>query len=283
MTTGAPPTFAVVVPVYNEGDHLASVIGSALEQSLPPVEVIVVDDGSTTLPDAVLVEAASLGATVIRSPHNGGPAAARNRGAENASASWLVFVDADSMLEDDALETFRDAITPDVGLVRAGCSLRDFPETNQHGFLPGTFAVRRSIFVEIGGYDEVLRFAENTELEWRIIGAMERLGLIAARRDHRTVVLREVGMARNYDAHRRYAAVHILDKHADWLSRDHEERARYESIVAVNAMRTEEWAMARRYAWRAVRSAPSNPKHAARLVVSLSGPLGGRWWIRRGT
>lgn len=84
---------AAVIPAYNRAHMLECALVSALAQRpLPPVEIIVVDDGSD---DDTAAVAARLGATVIRHPRNQGLAAARNTGLEAATCDWVAFLDSD--------------------------------------------------------------------------------------------------------------------------------------------------------------------------------------------
>ena len=87
------PAISAVMPAFNAERFLAEAIRSVLAQSLPPVEVIVVDDGST---DSTGEIARSFGEPVrcIRQ-QNAGPSAARNRGIREARGEFIAFLDAD--------------------------------------------------------------------------------------------------------------------------------------------------------------------------------------------
>jgi glycosyltransferase involved in cell wall biosynthesis len=89
------PRISVIIPVYNGDRYLAEAIRSVLNQTLPPDEIIVVDDGSTD-DTAALVR--SMGAPIrYCRQSNHGPAAARNRGLELARGEILAFQDADDL------------------------------------------------------------------------------------------------------------------------------------------------------------------------------------------
>ena len=92
---------SVVIPAYNAEEWVARAIRSALAQSAPPREVIVVNDGST---DRTAEIVGSFGECVqMVSQENRGLSAARNVGAGRASGSYLYFLDSDDELEQDAL------------------------------------------------------------------------------------------------------------------------------------------------------------------------------------
>lgn len=95
------PSYAVVIPSYNAAASIRRCIRSVFAQSLPPKEVIVVDDCSTDNSVAVFAslteEFASSAARLIfiTLERNSGPAAARNRGMARATATHVAFLDSD--------------------------------------------------------------------------------------------------------------------------------------------------------------------------------------------
>ena len=105
-----------IVPVYNGERYLAESIDSILAQTYRPVEVIVVDDGSTDRSGEV---ARSYGEPVrcVRQA-NAGPAAALNRGIEEASGELLAFLAADDLWAKDKLGRQIDVLAsnPELGL-----------------------------------------------------------------------------------------------------------------------------------------------------------------------
>jgi glycosyltransferase involved in cell wall biosynthesis len=166
-------TVSVVVAAYNEEAHIPRLIASLRGQSLPPNEVIVIDDGST---DSTAPIAESGGASVIQTEHRG-PAHARNVGARAASGDILVFLDGDMAAAPEfvdrvtapirgkpqAVGTFSKEIyigNPENQWARCYAVIRRlaFPR-----LLPPEFpnrwanyrAVRRADFLAVGGYDDV--------------------------------------------------------------------------------------------------------------------------------
>src|SRR5690348_130160 len=91
---------SVVITTYNHARFLGEAIESVLAQTVPPFEVIVVDDGSTDDPAAVVRRYPQL--RLIRQ-RNQGLAAARNTGWRASGGSYLVFLDADDRLLPNAL------------------------------------------------------------------------------------------------------------------------------------------------------------------------------------
>lgn len=96
------PAVSVVIPTYNRADLLGDAIASALAQTVPPAEILVVDDGSTDDTPGVV---ASFGGPVrhIRQ-ERAGQSAARNFGASLASGEFIAMLDSDDLWEPLKLE-----------------------------------------------------------------------------------------------------------------------------------------------------------------------------------
>jgi glycosyltransferase involved in cell wall biosynthesis len=109
-------TISVVIPAYNAAHFLPRSLASVFAQTLPPNEVIVVDDGST---DHTSEVADALGARVIRQ-ENRGLAAARNTGIQNASGEWIALLDADDSWLPEKLARQAALIQPEVVFVYTG-------------------------------------------------------------------------------------------------------------------------------------------------------------------
>jgi succinoglycan biosynthesis protein ExoO len=102
----ADSSVTVLIPAYNAAPFLHRAVRSALDQTCPPMEVIVVDDGST---DDTAEVARKLGLAdprvrVICLPENVGPAKARNTGLNLAGGEWVAVLDADDAFMPERLE-----------------------------------------------------------------------------------------------------------------------------------------------------------------------------------
>jgi glycosyltransferase involved in cell wall biosynthesis len=98
-TVSGTPRASVVIPTYNAERYIAAAVRSALDPSLPDVEVLVVDDGST---DRSVAEARAIDdprVTVITIPASGGPARPRNIGIRRARAPYVSLLDSDDLLK----------------------------------------------------------------------------------------------------------------------------------------------------------------------------------------
>jgi glycosyltransferase involved in cell wall biosynthesis len=102
---GITRAVSVVIPAYNEGNHVAAqvtAVREVLARSSWPFEIIVVDDGST---DRTAAEADSTGARVLRRPRNRGYGAAIKLGIRHAKHDWILITDADGTYPVEAIPT----------------------------------------------------------------------------------------------------------------------------------------------------------------------------------
>ena len=180
---GQDDRVAVVIPCYNQGRFLGEAIDSVLAQRHRRLEVIVVDDGSTD--DTARVAAKYSSVRYVRQA-NAGPSAARNRGVQETTSEYLLFLDADDRLLDRAVETLLAWLRP-----RPDCAFvsgdhryidvdgrvveewsrpvvesdhyRRLLEGNYVGML-GTVLFRRAAFEIAGGFDTTLPSCEDYEI-----------------------------------------------------------------------------------------------------------------------
>lgn len=197
--SGRPPRVSVVMPSWNAAPTIRQAIGSVLDGSFQDVEVIVVDDGSTD-DTAASVEAFGAPVRLLRQHPRRGPSAARNRAIQEARGELVAFLDADDLWHPDKLRhqiTHMDA-APDVGLVYTNVwntdgdtflpmnrSARRVARTGdvyealfQENFIvTSTVLVRRSVLVDVGGFDESLTISEDFDL-WLRIARGHRVGFV---------------------------------------------------------------------------------------------------------
>lgn len=190
---GAKPRLSVIVPVYNMRQDLIKCL-DALEQSqMRDFQLIIVDDNSGDGSDKVAQLRCD---DFIRQERNGGQAVARNRGAQYARADLLFFLDADVLVEPDTLERILDVFENEPDISAAFCSYQpdtparnfvsqyknllhhythQFSNRDAATFCGGFGAIRRELFVEIGGFDESHRAMEDVELGYRLHKAGHRI------------------------------------------------------------------------------------------------------------
>ena len=99
----------VLIPAYNEAEMIADTIRSVQQQTMPPDEIIVIDDCST---DNTAAVARACGARVVQPPHNtGSKAGAQNYALARVRTEFVMAIDADTTLAPDAIEQLASAMT----------------------------------------------------------------------------------------------------------------------------------------------------------------------------
>jgi glycosyltransferase involved in cell wall biosynthesis len=101
-------TISIVIPCYNAAPYVGKAIDSALKQTQPPLEIVLIDDGSMD-GSAEIGEGFGKSVRVIRQK-NRGAAAARNRGLEEIMGDYVLFLDADDFLAENALKHLSGAV-----------------------------------------------------------------------------------------------------------------------------------------------------------------------------
>ena len=166
---------SVVIPVFNGERFLREAVESVLAQKHSPLEVIIVDDGST---DNTATVARNLPETV-RYLHqtNQGPAAARNRGIEQAQGALIAFADADDLwppaklelqlpylIKDPAIEIIMGRIQQ-VLLSETVDGQTRAEESGDPAFSVnlGCAVIRKSVFDRVGLFDETMRYSEDVD------------------------------------------------------------------------------------------------------------------------
>ncbi len=191
---------SVILPTYNRASRLKRAVRSIQEQTLPPRELIVIDDGSTDNTAAIvsgLAENSPFPIKLIRRK-NSGAAAARNRGICAARFPYLCFLDSDDWWLPHKLERqfaamrqhsqFPVSHTREIWYRRGVRVNQKKKHDPPHGdiFLPSlrmcmvgmsTIMVKREIFARFGLFDEQLPCCEDYDL-WLRIGAKEQFLLI---------------------------------------------------------------------------------------------------------
>lgn len=177
------PRVSVIIPSYNQGEYLEAAIRSVLCQDYPNLECLVLDGGSQDESAEIITHYQSALA-YSRSQPDAGQSAAVNEGAQNATGSIMSFLNSDDMLAPGAIATAVEALSaaPEIMLVHGHRILIDAKDqvagwTHSAPFDPKhtlytinseTAYWRRSIYEELGGFNESLRFALDLEFFCRI-------------------------------------------------------------------------------------------------------------------
>jgi glycosyltransferase involved in cell wall biosynthesis len=200
LPPGPVPTFSVITPAYQAADFIGRAVESALNQTMPPHEIIVCDDGSTDdLAGALATYRDRI--TLLRIEH-GGAASARNAAARVSSGEFLAFLDADDAFLPNHLEDLGKLASarPDLDILMTGTyrelngrivgrgrGPKDFVVKNQPlGILRSNFismassAVRRQRLLDVGGFDQATAPSEDRDLWVRLLLDGSRAGFVPA-------------------------------------------------------------------------------------------------------
>ncbi|MBD2084112.1 glycosyltransferase family 2 protein [Trichocoleus sp. ST-U3] len=214
---------SVIIPVYNGEKFLSEVIFNVKTQEYQPLEIIIVDDGST---DGT-AEVAAQFKNSIRYVYqdNSGPAAARNRVLSIAKGDAIAFLDVDDLWSEDKLKLQVGYLVdnPSVEIVQGliqQMKLCQITTNNQPLFEPaynpysyinlGSAIYRRLVFDKIGLFDETLNYAE--DVDWFIRAwengiskvVLERVSLFYRKHEDNMTVgknLVELGFVRIFKKH----------------------------------------------------------------------------------
>ena len=171
------PLVSCVVPVHNGERYLGEALDSIAAQTHRPIEIIVVDDGSTD--GSAAVAGRHPAAVRLHAQPNAGPAAARNRGLRDARGEYLAFLDADDLWHPEKLECqmARFRIRPEMGSCVTHAQNFWVPELREEearflehrlsqpipGYVTGTLLARRAVFESVGLFDPLLSHGDSTE------------------------------------------------------------------------------------------------------------------------
>lgn len=162
---------SIVIPCFNAGATLAETMQSALAQTHPTVEIVIVDDGSTDPETLALLARNPWPRTRVMHQQNAGPAAARNRAIAASTGRYILPLDADDLIDPGYVEKAVAVldVQPQVGVVY--CKADKFGAENGPWLLPAyslrelaidnvifvTSLFRRADWEAVGGFSESLK------------------------------------------------------------------------------------------------------------------------------
>ncbi|MDD2735993.1 MAG: glycosyltransferase [Desulfuromonadaceae bacterium] len=187
-----PPKVSVIIPCYNRKDFIAETINSVINQTYPNIELIVVDDGCTD-GSRTLLESFGESFTILEHPGraNRGQSAAINLGIQNCTGEYVAILDSDDLFAPDKILKQVSFLmeNPQIGLVYSnGHSIdensnilfeiygkKHTEDSNPNRvlldcyfLLPNNSLLRRSVFEQVGGFDESLRASQDHDMAIRV-------------------------------------------------------------------------------------------------------------------
>jgi glycosyltransferase involved in cell wall biosynthesis len=162
------PLLSVIIPCYNAAKFLPEAMASVLRQQYEPLEILVIDDGST---DATPQVAAALAPAVqYLRQENRGPSAARNLGLGRARGDVIALLDADDLWPDGKLDLQVGRLMADPALDLVAGRVRYV------AIHLGAAVYRRRAFDRVGLFDETLRYSEDHD--WFLRAREEGLKMV---------------------------------------------------------------------------------------------------------
>ena len=266
------PLFSVVIPTHGRPELLADTVRSVLAQTIDDLECLVVDDGGGEdfdLPDDVRVR-------IIRRPENGGTAATRNTGIDEAVGTYVTFIDDDDLFTADRLELALE------GLERAPvsvCWIRHLDGESEGGrMLDGDVGdvILDDLVPHVGACaiprDRILRFDESMrsgeDVEWWLrtaqalpFATVPRVGYLYRRHPGVRYLKGPAIRARSH--------VEILDRYADYFATHPAAAAFRWKRVGLLATTAGDTRLARQAVLRSMRLRPSlrTTVHLGRTVL----------------
>jgi glycosyltransferase involved in cell wall biosynthesis len=185
-----PDSVSAIITTFNYARFIAPAIDSVLGQTVPPDEIIVVDDGSTDHTQAIVEPYMARGVRYVKQAR-AGAGAARNRGIAETGGELVTFLDADDRWLPDKLARQLEHLRcyPQAGLVtggeweiyesgaaprqirrRAAGAVNSYPRVLVENFIgnPSVVLVRRECFREVGVFDESLHLGQDWDMWIRI-------------------------------------------------------------------------------------------------------------------
>lgn len=188
----------VIIPFWNGSAWVERAIQSVIDQTIPPDEFIIVNDGSSVDERKKLEEISAHYGVRVLDKENGGQGAARNFGVAACKSDWVCFLDQDDFFLPEHIEILSDCLResscpPDVvygsfhladstGMVhienalektQPGCHPPSVDPIAVYGrnlsILPSATMISKSVFVEAGGFDAQFRGYEDDDLFARLI------------------------------------------------------------------------------------------------------------------
>lgn len=188
------PFFSVIIPVYNKEKYVQAAIQSVLNQTFTDFELLLVDDCSKDNSKNEAAKIISNQIKIIEHTENKGLSASRNTGIKNAAGNFIAFLDADDEWKSEFLATIKSLIStfPEASLFATNYAelyaddvkiinnqklstlgneflVNDFFELNlgKPIYFPGSFCVKKTVFDEIGYFDEKITFSEDIDFNIR--------------------------------------------------------------------------------------------------------------------
>ncbi len=242
-------TITVVIPAYNYQQYVAEAIESVLKQTLLPDEIIVIDDGSTDKTLEVINKYKD-DVTVV-TQKNSGVIKTKNRGLDMATSDWIIFFDADDILDKTYLQTLSkearlhhaDVVYTAMEFIGAESGIFTSRHYSKSSLMKGNYVhnsalIRRALLLQTGGYKQALHFGyEDWELYLGLAEINARFYYVS---DPLFYYRRHEGASRDLDAQSKleHAKAEIQSLHPGLYNRRHKIYSALYAMVTFGHRRT---------------------------------------------
>lgn len=267
---------SIIIPTIDRPEVLIRLIDRLRMLLLGEIELVVVDDSKVPLVGSFL----ETWGDKVKYIHRGerlGVSSARNEGSRNAEGEFLIFLDDDDAVSDSWLKDFYSTAQDNPDLVY--CNMRlvipsgkvisvSASQNNRGIVIPGAWMIRKEIFQQVGGFDERLKFAENTELFFRL----DQLSLKKQYIEKENFIYHQSldGGSKNLQNMLDSLRL-ILVKHEDYLTAH--VKHLYHQNIGVIEMRFGRFEQARKHLWISWKFKPFKISTWIRIVLAYFSPF----------
>lgn len=269
--------FSIIIPTYNRTEKLIQVLNFLINQSFKNFEVIVVEDVQNNQ-SQILEFKNQLNFKYIHINYKKTVSFKRNFGATKAIGKYLIFLDDDDYVSNNWLQDFANELIiteNDIAFCGVICESNDktnliFADSayqDERGwgiFLAGAFTIKKVIFDEVGGYDEILRYGENTELGLRLKEAIKTKSFL---NKPNLIYKSSVDGGSKNITNTFIANNHILNKHHDWFKKNPNLHFNYLSVLGVISIKLNKISLAKNYFKLALTIKKNNYKAWLRYTI----------------
>lgn len=258
-------SISIIIPTLNRPNQLLKLLNRLNGIISDKEEIIIVDDSLKSQEEQIK----QLFTTRVLYVNRGkklGVSSARNVGASVSKNPYLIFIDDDDEFGENWLVDFRNQLIKEPDLVFCNM-VRVEPNGDQHEVLtsdsrngamgdriviPGAWIIKKTLFEKIGGFDEQILFAENTELFFRVFEEKPTVSYI----DRFNFIYHPCPTGGSKNLRNMIDSLTlILDKHSKTLT-PHVKHL-YHQIIGVNWMRFRNFSQARYHLFNAIKYKPS--------------------------
>lgn len=268
------PLITVITPTYNREIMVQTTIESVLNQTFRDWELIIIDDGSTDNTEAVVSKYLSDPRVRYYKKANTGQPDSLNVASRHARGEFMTFLDSDDQAYPNWLQTVAERISRKTGIVCNGAirKLQDGTMINEEPketiifgkkvklkFTCGSLFIKRSLFMEIGGYDPEMKSNIQTDLGYRLLAYLKNTDYDAVAIDESLVQLNihDGERIRSNWSKVKEGGLQLINKHFDIIKNSNpEEISNMYMVVAFSNYKLNNRAEAVRFALKAIKHSP---------------------------